>query len=539
IDSAVAIAELIEANIRAAANPPAQQPAPQPGSGPSTAAQPGGLPLCSEAIALLEGFGADRLRAAGIGDPLESSIKLDDEFLASDFQVAIRNYNQRNPDDLAFASDSYEQVSTLVWMFSNGGLLPEAVTRQFITGQEANPIDAIRSKTQAKDLQGASEPRLSPGEAFELPLELNNGDANQAMLTAHNAIRAVARGDGTGGMMGVSGPSTAFIEDNLIELRGHADNAGPWYHLYGTGYMEMVSQGDWSPYMAAGAAVAAGLVNPPAGLVMVGAGVLWQAEINTEGSLASRFYNALEQIYREQLSGRTPDPEKYCFNVWGSQIGNMLYENLPYSSTRAFTSEPFSNFSRPDVDSPAFEAVMDVAEARFMHVMQSPFSVQWQDGEHMMVMDQSDSLADARLYGSLPTLFYPIAEQDNWGVIWFSSSGNQQVTFESMADDTTLHYTRLDLRGGEIAAYESGVEGRGARLELLDAGGNSPPVMIDQYGEEVEPQIQSLKGEKPVDELPERSIVYILILCALVGLCMLSVAAVVIAVIFVRRRGKS
>ncbi|MDF1500961.1 MAG: hypothetical protein P1P76_10870 [Anaerolineales bacterium] len=539
LDRAIALTEQIESLIRAAANPPAQPAAPQPGSGQPSGTGQTGLPICAEAAALLEGFGAERLRAGGISDPLESSIKVDDEFLVFDFQAAVRNYNERNAGDPAYVSDSLEQVSTLVWMFSNGGLLPEAVSREFITGHEASLITAIRARTSEKESRGAAEPRLSPGEVFELALELTGGDANSAMLTAHNAIRTVARGDGTGGLMGVTGPAPDFLNENLIELRGHADNAGPWYHLFGTGYMEIVSQGDWSPYMAATAAVATGLVNPPAGLVMVGAGVLWQAEVNKEGSLASRFYNALEQIYREQLSGRTPDPEKFCFNVWGSQIGNMLYENLPYQSTRGFGSEPFSDFTRPDLESPSFDAIRDVARARFMHVVQSPFSVQWQQGSYAMVLDQADSLEEARLLGSLPALFFPVAEEDTWGAIWFSAPGEQQVTFESMLPATTLHYTRMDLETGEIARYETVVEGEGARVELLGAGGASAPTMIDEDGRTVEPQIQSVQQDGLAPDFPERSMIYILIVCIFVGLCIVGAAVTVAVVYFTRRKNEA
>ena len=54
--------------------------------------------------------------------------------------------------------------------------------------------------------------------------------------------------------------------------------------------------------------------------------VAWLSRI--ESSRASQLANALEQVYREKLGGRVPDPEKYCFNVWGAEIGALLGKGL-------------------------------------------------------------------------------------------------------------------------------------------------------------------------------------------------------------------
>jgi hypothetical protein len=320
----------IESKIRAAMG----------GSAPPASAQTG-LPLCPEAVSLYEGFAKQRMQAAGITDPLHTSILMNNDFLVPDFQTAVLNYNGSHPDAQAYVTWSTQQVATLLWLFSNGGILPNAITRQFITGHEAELMQAIIQKSAEKAQQGDAEPRLSPGEVFELALELSGGDANAAMLTAHNTLRALARGDAaTGGSMGVI-EDLEFFKNYLVPVRGADDNAGPWYHMFGTGYMEMVSRGDWSPYVITAGAVAAGLVSAPFGLVLV---VLSQSKVNTESTVTSRVYNGLEQWYREDLD---PKPKRRIPRSSASISG------APRSATCSMTACPFEEHkgsaSRPSL----------------------------------------------------------------------------------------------------------------------------------------------------------------------------------------------
>jgi len=36
----------------------------------------------------------------------------------------------------------------------------------------------------------------------------------------------------------------------------------------------------------------------------------------------------LEQLVRKYFTGSVPDPEKYCFNVWGARMGGWLFTKL-------------------------------------------------------------------------------------------------------------------------------------------------------------------------------------------------------------------
>ena len=107
------------------------------------------------------------------------------------------------------------------------------------TGKEFQLLKSIEGQRQQ------SGKKVSPGDVYKLSLEANGGDKFKAMLTAHNMLRAQARGgesqlnsqvpkgDRAHGSFGY-GSNTNFFKENLQEIRGGGDESGAWYHMFGT-----------------------------------------------------------------------------------------------------------------------------------------------------------------------------------------------------------------------------------------------------------------------------------------------------------------
>ena len=70
------------------------------------------------------------------------------------------------------------------------------------------------------------------------------------MLLSHNTLRSLAR-SGDVGHTGI-GQDLTFYDKYLIKLRDGPENAGPWYHVFGIGYYQMVDDGDYGEYVTAG-----------------------------------------------------------------------------------------------------------------------------------------------------------------------------------------------------------------------------------------------------------------------------------------------
>lgn len=477
------------------------------GGAPSTTAttpDPERKPLCSEAVALLEGFGSDRLLAAGITDTSRTGMRVDGDELLADFRAAISSYDAANPDGGAYVSDGTPfagEIGALNWLFGYGGAVGGPPARAYVTGHELDLQKRLISRAEGQ-ASGGQPDRLTPGEVLEEALALTRGDVNQAMLAAHNLLRGSARND-SDSAPGVLMDSGAFIDTYLVKLRD-GENGGPWYHLFGTAYMEVVAQGDWGPWIAAGGAAAAfsaGLLTGPAALALGGLALAWQNESDTSGTTnASRFSNGLEQIVREtgwrERAGNRPDPEKYCFNVWGAQAGARLYEELPYKSTRSMR-RLVSGFSSPGV-SPEIDPVAHLRGTRFVSSVQSPFSVEWDDGRVRMVLDQGGDPANAEMLGGIPGWVLPVYEGESWGVAWIEETSAQPtIVLEATRDGAPLHFARTDVLTGETAVYEAAAASAGDRYEVTLSQDSVAPVMTGPGGGEVVPSVVTLDVEVP------------------------------------------
>ena len=325
-----------------------------------------GKPLCEEALRF---FGL-------LLQPSATHIRADYEDLEPSFREAVALYDRKHPGAPTFASTPPGgSASALNWLFAEGGTaanltaLGNNLSEEFVFTDRTEAMrllsrqgslygDAVRAQpgTEGALLQSIvttserERRRLTPGDVFFLALEQTSGDSRHAMLMAHNTMRSLARG-ADGNFTGVAQNLAAF-EKYLAPIRGGAletpqlrdagapveagtaggsrridaprsapeakpdpfagDNAGPWYHLFGTAFFEMQVQGEL------GSVLADALSGTPA------PGAAGLAPGKVDPTSASQVANALEQYYRELLGKNVPDPEKYCFNVWGARIGAKL-----------------------------------------------------------------------------------------------------------------------------------------------------------------------------------------------------------------------
>jgi len=133
--------------------------------------------------------------------------------------------------------------------------------------------------------------KLTPGDVLYLSLKQRDGKLNEALLLAHNTLRAIARpGEGNFAVTGVEGDLNMY-KTMFVDLR-EGDNAGPWYHIFGTGFYNVQQKAE---------------------------------NLLVPSSIGSAGTNALEQFYREIKGGRVPDPEKFCFNAWGAEVSGDLF----------------------------------------------------------------------------------------------------------------------------------------------------------------------------------------------------------------------
>ncbi|MNX29707.1 hypothetical protein D3C86_598510 [compost metagenome] len=109
-----------------------------------------------------------------------------------------------------------------------------------VTGREAALRDAI---TQQVERTGK---KLQPGDVLALSLDLNDGNVAKSLITAHNALRALSRGDDMA--TGVEEQDLEFFHDYLdTRFRTEAttrktDLSDEWYHLFGMAALGFVSQ---------------------------------------------------------------------------------------------------------------------------------------------------------------------------------------------------------------------------------------------------------------------------------------------------------
>ncbi len=462
------------------------------------------LALCAEAITAISGFGPERLRASGV-DPNKSGLRVGLDELKAGFSAAIQGYNAAHPEAPAYASPGlpYGSAGALQWLFSEGGVI-DAVSEKYVTGQEEALRQAIINESGLRAGHGA-DPHLAPGDVYALALEMTAGDSTRAMLLSHNTLRSLARA-GDVGQTGI-GQDLAFYNRYLIKVRDGSDNAGPWYHLFGIGYYAMVDDGDYGEALTAGGLTVATLAG---GWSVAGARIL--LALATAGGTAhlalssTDVANALEQLYREQISDRDPDPEKFCYNVWGAIIGGLIYNQLPFKTTRGIVT-PFSGFDLPPPVLPPADSLDATVRGEFLNFIQSPVAVQWEQDGATMLFDQGANLEEVGLYGSVPGWVLPVPEQEgSWGVAWSSPLGaTQTVTMEATREDADIELVRIDGETNQAAVYAFTADAAGDRYTMTLDDQTLDPDLIAPDGSVIRPARVVSIGDPEPEDAPDQT----------------------------------
>ena len=111
---------------------------------------------------------------------------------------------------------------------------------------------ATRVKDQQKQLADwilgqSDKARLDPADIYKKSLELNQGDAFNANLTAHNLMKDVTASERGAGSPEIR-QRDSQIENRLINLRepndpNRSEKMGPWYHFFGLGVAGAAANG--------------------------------------------------------------------------------------------------------------------------------------------------------------------------------------------------------------------------------------------------------------------------------------------------------
>lgn len=111
---------------------------------------------------------------------------------------------------------------------------------QFVTGREVALKDAIVEQA------GRTGKTLQPGDLLALALDLNDGNVANSLITVHNTLRALSRGDDAA--TGLEEQDLGFFQEYLdTRFRTEAttrqtDLSDDWYHLFGMAAVGFVSQ---------------------------------------------------------------------------------------------------------------------------------------------------------------------------------------------------------------------------------------------------------------------------------------------------------
>jgi hypothetical protein len=466
--------------------------------------------LCAEAI--LRYFPLSPEKGAEYG-----SLRWDYEDLKQEWEKAIDDYNE-NHDTKAHSSDNTLGILPAIsWLWAEGGT-SDAVSKSFVfTSDEDRSKFSSRTPLDGEATPGTEyalyysivnkskdkKSKLTPGDVFNLALEQRNGDAREATLLAHNLFRSLAR---TGDQSLTMVPASLDFFDKYLEpmvgqeTLGKGQNAGDWYHLFGTAYFEMQGRGNWGFYTPVEMVVDRGVGD---GLDKIVSLFLSDPELKEPSSrtLLSFLGNEVEQGVRWAV-GSPSDPEKYCFNVWGGQLGAWLYrEKLPKkASEEPMQEEGSSTLTVPTILGPIpivpdSKRIMD--EPSRVVYSGSPVNVLWEGEGKSMALDQ----AQESLEGSFPVGLIPFYEEqtESWGLLWKELSDTPyKVSFEAVNEgwhhlvivDRKINQTQIYfvyLLPGEKTSLEIDPSGKAMDMNGPE-GAAIKPLILGPEGTEISDQ---------------------------------------------------
>lgn len=364
---------------------------------------------------------------------------------------------------------------------------------------EARLAQAIAAKATS------SGAKLTPGQVLSLALGQTGGDARRATLLAHNTLKALGRGGGDD-VFGVK-KDPSFFTKYVAEIQhdpnpaNAADNitrnAGEWYHLFGTMHFRLESADGinwWSDaiirggssiasYLGVAAGVASAKLTVP--LILLGSGTgmispeakrLREMLINLAGKGLwpgglgySEYANWGEQLYRELLDTngkQAPDPEKYCVNVWGVNLADLLWKLAnPATPMQLFDdtkTNPYSDMAGDTVSLDQRQQGGYTPEDLQVIGIHSPVNAVIEVNGETMVLDQQHGV----LIGnpSRPVVVAP--EGNGTYTMGLTALASEPVKMTLLGSASgTAHVVRLDTRTGKMTTWEPKVRA-GTKLVL-------------------------------------------------------------------------
>ncbi len=480
--------------------------------------------FCEEAFSSFDIAKEDQQKA--------TKLHLNRDDIIKDWDAALKEYDawaKANGKGTARVSANIGgTMPALTWLFSYGGML-DAVSDRFVFLKQASAAEQDKARAHPDQAAWGTEPalwwamkqrfdasgrKLTPKDVMELALQQRNGDVREATLLAHNTLRSMGR-EGDQEIVGVTFQPNSFSD--MLETVRDGDNAGVWYHMFGTAYFELQARGDLGP-AAVSAILAVTSGGSSAGLSMLF--TLLQevdraATAKERAVAASRLANYLEQLYREYRTGEAPDPEKYCMNVWAAQAGAWLYGGrVPMTGPDLTGHAKDVLKTTRDLGLTAIRGLGDGLSATWKWitkprtsehfgggsslsgtggfgryrtgVLMSPANILWEgDGQKMLLDQESEGL-----YGFYPVPLLPFYEAENgtWGAVWtYPAERDYKVTLTAV-EDATVHLVFYDNETGMAAEYSPEMKA-GEEVTVSVTAQRLGPAMLHSNGAVIEPKI--------------------------------------------------
>jgi hypothetical protein len=417
---------------------PGSAPPPAPRASPAPP-QPA-KPLCGEAFTKYPAFAKE--------PPV---MRMDYAGLQNAFNDAIKRYVEKTNRRPYVDDNIAGTLPALEWLGTEGGLLGAAgspISSQFVF---VSPTDRDRwEKGIPKSTKGmvpgtevyyynsiyeaatAAKRKLTVSELIFMALEQRQGNMKEAMLLAHNTLRSLAR-NREGGLERL--PSTdreytlvgydpGFLNNYVEPLLdpppyGDAQSHGALYHLFGTAYFEMQARGSVGENSIANWAWDSGMDDVRDNLARMRKILADDPELKIPGnaSLYSRAANLFEQRYRKGANPKD-DPWKFCYNVYGAQIGSWLYR------------ERLLQRGMPPLKPGTTMTVLGVLPDPSVTLSTSPLNMRWNGSGRTMTLDQRSN----NIAGDFPVKVLPYYEPDTktWGLAWSELSDRPyELTLEA------------------------------------------------------------------------------------------------------------
>ena len=404
-------------------------------------------PLCGEALTKYPEFA---------GKP--PVMRMDYADLQNAFNDAIKKYVAKT-DQRPYVDDNIGgTLPALEWLFSEGGAfgaLTSPYSKNFVFVSQADR-DRWGKKPPTSTLgmepgtevyyynsiyEAAKGKRKLPlSELIFMALEQRKGNMKAAMLLAHNTFRSLARNRGAGLQIDTNIPlmdtslrvkadltahdrdftlvdyAPSFLNENVVALidpppLGDAQSHGALYHLFGTAYFEMQARGSIGENSIANWMWDSRMDERNDDLAQMRKILAADPQLKQPGnaSLYSRAANLFEQWYRKGVS--PDDPWKFCYNVYGAQIGAWLYRERLLQRGLLPGLLPAAPPLKPGVVPTILGAIPPSVT-----LSASPLNMRWSGSGRTMTLNQrSDEIT-----GDFPVRVVPYYEPDRktWGVVW-------------------------------------------------------------------------------------------------------------------------